>query len=148
VFIFDKAPDSESSKKMMLLKYKILYGMGMSKRYQIEKEKYSTLQKMQVNVLKFMGKFFSAKKICSMWEKMVSKYSDEETQWRFASNYLLNEPCFYRSDIYQKDDEGSIRGRRFPIPGGYDEELTVHYGDYMNPPKDKDAFEKHAELED
>ena len=34
------------------------------------------------------------------------------------------------------------------VPAGYDEELTVHYGDWRKPPEDKDAFVHHADLEE
>ena len=148
VFIFEVAPDKEFSRKMMKLKYKILYGMGMSKRYKLKGEKYSFIQKLQIGVLGFLGRFFSTQKICRMWENMSSKYAGEKTQWRYCSNYLLHELAFYRSELFEKDDYGTIRGRKFPVPVGYDEELTTHYGEWRKPPKDKDAFEHHAELED
>lgn len=148
VFIFDVAPDLKFFRKLMRFQYKIIYGMGMSKRYSIKGEKYSTLQKIQVGVLRFLGRFFSVKKICKMQEKMSSKYAGKKTEWSYASNYLLNEVAFFRSDMYNDTDYGTIRGRKFPIPIGYDEELRVHYGDWTNPPKNKDAFEHHAELED
>ena len=40
-----------------------------------------------------------------------------------------------------------FRDRELPMISGYDGELTQLYGDYMHPPKDKDAFVKHAQLD-
>ena len=64
VFIFDVAPDSEFKRKMMKFRYKVIYGLGMSKRYQLKDEKYTGLQKLQVGVLRFLGKFTTTPKVC------------------------------------------------------------------------------------
>lgn len=148
VFIFDVAPDQKFFRELMKFKYKIFYGMGMSKRYKLEEGKYSGLQKLQIGVLRFIGRFFSTKTICRMWEKSSSKYAKKKTEWSYCCNYFVEEKSFFRSDMYVRTDYGTIRGREFPVPYGYDEELRVHYGDWTEPPKDKDAFIHHADLED
>ena len=53
VFIYDVAPDDAFKREMMKFHYKVLYGLGMSKRYQLKDEKYTGLQKLQVAVLRF-----------------------------------------------------------------------------------------------
>ena len=133
---------------MMKFRYKVIYGLGMSKRYQLKDEKYTGLQKLQVGVLRFLGKFTTTPKVCKMWEKASSKYQGQKTGWSYACNNAIDETCFYRSDLYEYTDYGIIKGRKFPVPAGYDEELTVHYGDWRKPPEDKDAFVHHADLEE
>ena len=83
-----------------------------------------------------------------MWEKASSKYQGQKTGWSYACNNAIDETCFYLSDLYEDTDYGIIKGRKFPVPAGYDEELTVHYGDWRKPPEDKDAFVHHADLEE
>jgi hypothetical protein len=41
-----------------------------------------------------------------------------------------------------------LRGRLFPIPVGYEKELTAYYGDYKKPPKDRNVFNQHLDEED
>jgi lipopolysaccharide cholinephosphotransferase len=147
VFIFDKAPDSAFARKMLMLKNKMLYGMGMSKRYKSKSEKYTFIQKLQVKVCGFLGKFYTSEQIYGKWLKLVTKWQGKATGWRYNSNYPMQELNFYREELFKEDAVGVLRGRNFPIPVGYDEELTQLYGDYKNPPKDKDAYIKHVELE-
>ena len=37
-----------------------------------------------------------------------------------ACNNAIDETCFYRSDLYEDTDYGIIKGRKFPVPAGYD----------------------------
>ena len=46
-------------------------------------------------------------------------------------------------DQYRETIDGEIRGHLLPLPIGIDHELTVMYGDYMTPPKNKDVLIKH-----
>ena len=58
MFIYDVAPDNAFKREMMKFHYKVLYGLGMSKRYQLKDEKYTGLQKLQVAVLRFFRKIY------------------------------------------------------------------------------------------
>lgn len=148
VFLFSKAPNSRLLRKCLMIKSKILYGMAMAHRYSIDFGKYSMFQKAQVCVLIKIGKLFSVKKIYEKWYSMVTKWNDKQTNYRFASNYSLKSLAFFPSDLFEKADAGIIRGREFPVPIGYHDELTTRYGDYMSPPKNRDYFEKHLSEED
>lgn len=79
---------------MMKFRYKVIYGLGMSKRYQLKDEKYTGLQKLQVGVLRFLGKFTTTPKVCKMWEKASSKYQGQKTGWSYACNNAIDETCF------------------------------------------------------
>ena len=63
----------------------------MSKRYQLKDEKYTGLQKLQVAVLRFLGKFTSTQKVCRKWEKASTKYMGQKTNWRYVCNYFVDE---------------------------------------------------------
>ena len=43
---------------------------------------------------------------------------------------------------------GELRGRKFPIPAGYDSYLTHAFGDYMAPPVDRNMYKQHLDPED
>lgn len=147
VFIFDRAPNSALARKWLLLNSKILYGMGMSKRYGVDDAKYTAFQKLAVRVLHLAGKPFSAQWICHRWEQVASRYAGKKTAWRFPYNYSLKGQRFFPAELYEGVVWVPFRDRQFPLIKGYDKELRQIYGDYMHPPKDKDAFVKHAQLD-
>jgi lipopolysaccharide cholinephosphotransferase len=147
VFVYDKAPNGAIAQKIFVLKNKIIYGMGMSKRYQLDMNDYSGIEKLQVAVLALIGKPFSLHWIHKTWQKTVTRWENVETDWRFPSNYPFRDMRFFAADGYKRTVYSEMRGREFPLPAGIDKELTAIYGDYMQPPKDKNAFIKHAEVE-
>lgn len=148
VTILERAPSNPISQKLFLFKSKIIYGMAMSKRYCIHDEKYTLLQKAQVTVLRFLGAPFSAKWLYRQWEHIVTKWANQTTGWRFPSTYSLPYQKFFPEKWYETTKMFPIRGRMFPVPGGYDGELRLLYGDYMTPPKDKGMYRSHAKIDD
>ena len=147
VFVFDRAPAGKMAQTLLRLRCKILYGMGMSKRYRIADAKYTFGQKAAVAVLRLMGKPFSAQWICHRWERVVGAWQKQETGWRFASNYSVEHLHVFPESWYADTAFLTIRGRKFPVPAGYDEELTAIYGDYMKPPADKSQYRTHVQIE-
>lgn len=146
VFLFFKAPDGKLAQSMLKLKTKILYGMGMAHRYPEKKKDYPLMQKLQIAALTFMGKFVSVDFVLSRWWKiMLRRGGTNETNSRFPGNYLLRELQFFPEEWYKTTSYGMIRGRKFPIPGNYDGEMTAIYGDYHKPPKDKSIYVTHLE---
>ena len=145
VFLMFKCPASKFVQKKMILKTKILYGFGMAHRYSIDYSKYSGLQKVQVFVLATLGKLFSAEKTCKRFFKAMNKYSGIKSDFRLPAQYQLKSLQFFPEDIYSDTVYMPIREREFPVPKGYDRELTQQYGDYMKPPKDTSIFVKHLD---
>ena len=146
VFIFDKVPDSGFAKRRLQICSKILYGMGMSKRYRIDYSKYTPLQRICVAALALVGKPFSTQWICRTWTRIASGYQKRPARWRFPFNYQLHHQHFFPEELYTDTVWLPFRDRKLPLPSGYDAELTQIYGDYMRPPKNKNAFVKHAQI--
>ena len=143
IFILENAPSGAIGRSMMMLKCKMLYGMAMSKRYKVHKEGYSFAQKIVTGVCIFMGKFFSHEKLFKMWHKAMEKYSGKSAEWVLPANFPLQYVDIFKREWYETAAEGELRGRKFPIPVGYDAELTHIYGDYMKPPKDRSIYKTH-----
>ena len=143
VFIFEKAPGSKISQCIMQLKCKTLYGMALSKRYHHDNSEYTFLQKIQSCICILLGKPFKYETILKMWRRSMMKYQEKDVDTLFPANYLLRDLGFYKYEWYSDVAYGEIRGRKFPIPAGYDAELTKIYGDYMNTPKDKSIYKTH-----
>ncbi len=143
VFILENAPKGAFGRKMMLLKCKMIYGMAMSKRYSVDKSKYSFAQRLMTGTCMLMGKCMSHEKIFKKWNKSMRKYEGKSTGWVIAANFPIPFLDFYKYEWYNSAAEGEIRGRKFPIPVGYDAELTQIYGEYMKPPKDRSIYVTH-----
>lgn len=144
IFLFAKAPASPRKQRRLVRRVKIIYGLGMAHRYVIKDEKYSRLQKAQVWALTRLGKCFSAERVCRMWWKTVLRYqNDPKATCRFAANYQLKNLRFFEGEWFEGTAAGVIRGREFPIPSGYDKELTWQYGDYRKPPEDLSVYIHH-----
>lgn len=145
VFIYAKAPDNKLAQKFLLFRTKILYGLGMAHRYAIKKEKYTFLQKMQVLLLTSIGKYFSVNQICKIFFRLCSKWQSQNTKYYFPINYTYtgNYSRMFDRKIFESTVYGIIRGRKFPIPGGFDQELRQQYGNYQEPPKDNSIYIKH-----
>lgn len=143
VFVIDNAPSGALARKIHMLKIKTLYGMAMSKRYKVNREKYSAAQKLVTGVCMALGKPYSHEKIFKKWHKLTEKYNGKRTEYVIAPTFPLPFVDFYKREWYDTVAEGELRGRKFPIPGGYHAEMTQIYGDYMKPPKDKSIYVSH-----
>ena len=143
VFVFEKAPSSKLSQTLMMLRCKTLYGMAMSKRFKVYSENYTFAQKLTSGVCMLLGKLFKYETILSMWDKAMTKYASSDCEWLFPANYLLRDLGFFKYEWFSDVAQGEIRGRSFPIPQGFDAELTQIYGEYMKPPKDKSIYKTH-----
>ena len=117
--------------------------MAMSKRFKVYSDNYTFTQKLTSGVCMILGKPFKYETLISMWNRYMTAYKNKQTKWRFPANYLLRDLGFFKDEWFSETAEGEIRGRKFPIPSGFDSELTQLYGEYMKPPKDKSIYKTH-----
>lgn len=144
VFILAKAPNPA----VMRNGIRLLYGMGMGHRYNVKKnfEKYSFVEKAAVSVLSTVGKPVSARWICRSFNRLIHRWDNANSEYRVVTNFPTMQ--IQRREWMDEAVEKPIRGRLFPVPKGYDAELTHMYGDYMTPPKDKSIYIQHLDVED
>lgn len=149
VFIFTKAPASKLMQKRLIFKNKLLYGLAMNYRYKISWKKFTGMEKLQVAGVKAIDKALgiTAEQACRKWWDAVKRYENQDCPFRFASNYTPRSLRFFPNDVYDGAAYVPIRGRLFPVPGGYDEELRLQYGDYMTPVKDSQRYHQHLTIE-
>lgn len=144
IFLLDNASDTVRGVKSLAFKQKILYGLAMGHRYQINKENYSFTQKVQTSILSFVGSKLSMKKIIQWQEKLSKKKAAKPTKYCMCSNDqpryldLAYEVCWFNEIIYLP-----FRDTELPVPKGYDEKLTLVYGNYMEPPKNREEYIQH-----
>lgn len=150
VFVAAGCPKTNAGRKLFVLKYKVLYGMAMQYRFNVEYDKYSTLDKVRVAILRKTGRIYSGKnpdRIIEKWYQLFNKYDAKETGLRFVinspivSHYLKPMPDTWFSGV----SYGMIRELRVPLIGGIDQMLREVYGDYMTPEQDTDKYFTHLD---
>jgi len=144
VFILDKAPESTLSRKIQKVQMILVYGLSMAKRYKAKKEKYTLAEKAVTAILSTLGKPFSMEWLCRQHDRIVTKYQNTDSKLYFYSNSInVREEQYFPAEWYEGTEYAPMRDRMFPIPSGYHEELTMIYGDYMKPPKDRSIYIQH-----
>ena len=148
VFLHYHVPAGALSRKLTVLRLKLLYGLGLGHRYALDYGTYTPIQRIPVFLLAAAGKLIPAAKLCRRFfrtaDRLDRRYAD--SPWAF-SNWLTG-TTWQKMAWFESAVPGVLRGREFPIPVGYDEDLTTYYGDYMHPPKDRNAFIQHLDEED
>lgn len=144
VFIIDHAPNNRLAQKLYKFKFQFFYGLLLSKRYSINYKDYAFIQGLNVRLCAALGKSFKTETLLNIWHREMEKYNVKETDYRFLSNsMILRGLNFYKSEFYNESVMFKIRDYEFPVPVGYDEELTMHYGDYMTPQHDDNIYKPH-----
>lgn len=149
VFTFTKAPKSKMAQERLIFQNKLLYGLAMNYKYKVSWKKYTGLEKLQVAGTRIINKILriTAEQACHRWWRNVMRYKTQDCPFRFSSNYGPRSLQFFPNHIYDGVAYVSLRGRPFPVPSGYDEELRQQYGDYMTPVKDGKKYFQHLTIE-
>ncbi len=144
IFFIDYAGNSIKDVNTMALKRKIVYGLAMGHRYTVHHEKYSILEKAQSFILSSIGKLLPMHKIYDWYYRIADKYNDIPTKYCMVTNDLLKYMTLpYESAWFQGSVRMPFEDRELPVQVGYHEKMTLQYGDYMQPPKDKNEFIQH-----
>lgn len=148
IFQHFRVPENAAGRKAARLKMTLIYGLAMGHRYGLDYSKYTLPQKIAIGMMSLAGKVFPVKVLCRRFDRAMDKSDrkNEESPWMF-SNWVPG-TTYQRAEWYESAAEGELRGRKFPIPVGYDEDLRTMYGDYMKPPENRDGFIQHLDPED
>ena len=139
VFVMAKTPKSDFGRKWMRLRIKILFGLGMSRRYSIDYSKYSGLQKAQVWLLATFGHLVPLSFIHKRKQALTYRYQNVKDSYRLKVDVNPKDLRFYPESLYAGETTLSLRGREFPAISGYKGELALIYGeDFMTPRQDGD----------
>ena len=133
----------------MFFYIKMLFGLGMSRRYSIDHSKYSFLEKVQVWTLCAIGHLFPLSFLHKRQQALLTRHAKlTDNAYRLKINDNPKGLRFFPESLYAGETTLSIRGREFPAISGYKEELAIGYGeDWMTPRKEGD-FNRHLDEED
>ena len=132
VFPLDVAPDGRFARKMQFV-WTMIYSLFLA---QIVPENNGGLMAFGSRVL--LG-IFRGKKIRNRIWRMAERHM---TKYKLSENKCVTELCAgpkwmrpeYPKRIYEGVDYVTFEGLRMPCMKGYDEYLTMVFGDYMTPP--------------
>ena len=132
VFPLDVAPDGRFARKMQFM-WTMIYSLFLA---QIVPENNGGLMAFGSRVL--LG-IFRGKKIRNKIWRMAERHM---TKYKLSENKCVTELCAgpkwmrpeYPKRIYEGVDYVTFEGLRMPCMSGYDEYLTMVFGDYMTPP--------------
>ena len=132
VFPLDVAPDGRFARKMQFV-WTMIYSLFLA---QVVPENNGGLMAFGSKVL--LG-IFRGKKIRNKIWRMAERHM---TKYKLSENKCVTELCAgpkwmrpeYPKRIYEGVDYVTFEGLRMPCMKGYDEYLTMVFGDYMTPP--------------
>lgn len=142
IFIFDNVPDNAFFAKMKVFCLKILQGML---KYNIDYSRYGLKEKLLVAGTKIIGKVFSFNFKCHMYS-IVSQWGNKHGTVAlntYNDLYKLLE-IRYPKDIIKQYHKTKFEDTELYIMNGYNEYLTLQYGDYMTLPPEENRYPSHT----
>lgn len=147
LFILDEIADSGISQKLQILKMKVIYGMAMAHRYQLDLKKYKGISKFQVAVLAALGKLVPMPIIYKLEKQTARAQENGKRKTLYWSNY---QPDYVHLTIPKEAQERAeleFEGHRLLVPKDWHKVLSAVYGDYMTPPPKEKQIATHGDIE-
>ena len=148
VFLIAGEPEDERRRSAYIFKLKTLYGLSLAHRSFLYGDKlpYTPIQKLEMAVLGSAGKLIPQSKLAAARDKLIRAADAEDSPLCAKVNYTLRHlGDVYRREWYDGAALMNFESAVFPVPKGYDAELTAVYGDYMTPVQDSAEFITHTE---
>lgn len=144
-FIIDDLPRSKFKAEIEKFKQKIVYGLSMAHRKEIDFKKYKGIALLEVKVLSAIGRIIPMPYLFKLQDKWARKYSDKNLKKnikplrRYYSNYQPDYLyCTLKNEWIDKVSEYSFEGKKFLGPLNWNKVLKMIYGDFRRlPPVDE-----------
>lgn len=148
VDIFLVAPSARTKigSAWQAIKNFVVYGLALGHRAMESEVKYSLPEKIVSGVLSGVGKHIPMAKIHQMGHKLYAnkgKQRDKCNYCRVCNDLPKYFFLKYRTEWFVDTVRVPFRDRMLPVQSGYHEKLTMQYGNYMEPPKDRSEFVQH-----
>lgn len=132
---------------LQLTALKVLYALAMGHRPRIDYSKYHGVEKIAAHILPLIGKALPTRLLCRWYDRVSARSTSGERL--FVSNAPPTIGHFWGSGgpaetVFGHAVPGTLHGREFPLPAGWDELLRTYYGDYMQLPPEDQRVPSHA----
>lgn len=141
IFIFDNVPDNAFLARLKVFCLKILQG---TLKYDVDYSRYTFKEKLLVGGTQIIGKILPFKLKCGMYSAISQWGNKRVTAAVNAYNDLykfLN--IRYPRSIINQYEKTEFEDTELFIMNGYDEYLSLQYGDYMTLPPEEDRCPQH-----
>lgn len=147
IFTLSKCANSLFGVKLYTLAHKVVYGLAMGHRIKIHNEKYTWVQKIQTGILSTIGKLINMSRINQMHIWLCNLCVNKKKKYCILNNDIPSDLGIpLETQWFDKTVDMPFRNRVLPICSEYDKQLTLTYGDYMQPPKDRSAYVSHMDI--
>lgn len=124
----------------------VVYGFALGHRAMESEVKYTLPEKIVSGILGGIGKHIPMSKIHQMQHKLYDSKCKQRDKYNFCK--ICNDlPKYfflkYQTEWFADTVRVPFRDRMLPVQSGYHEKLTLQYGNYMEPPKDRSEFVQH-----
>jgi lipopolysaccharide cholinephosphotransferase len=148
LFTIDELPQKKGAAQMTLLLHKMIYGMAMGHRYELDYSKYSLFHKLAVGGMSTVGRRIPMRILFRLQRMVALKDRKGRSNLRYYSNYqpdylyvtLQKDWC---EDVVDLDFEDT----KLMASKNWDEVLTWIYGDYMTPPPADQQVPAHSDIQ-
>lgn len=134
IFVYDEVPIKKMSFRLYILKLQLIFGLSLSKRYNIIYKHYKGIYKLFAFVLSIFGKLFSIKFLYEKYRKASMSYFKKNTGKCYCTSWSPEYPGWiYNSKDLEEYIDIEFENKKLMIFKNYDNILTIGYGDYMTP---------------
>ena len=148
LFVLDRLPEGKFGAFFAKFLQKVVYGMAIGHRDQIDFSKYSLADKVRVGVLSTVGKLIPMPFLIKLQTVLAAKDWKKKTDKRYYSNY---QPDYLYvtldADWCEETVDLEFEDTVLMAPKGYDHVLTWIYGDYMKLPPQAEQVPAHSSIE-
>lgn len=146
IFLVANSANTVLGAKRLIFMQKVTYGLAMSHRYLGAAGKGNWPARICNVMWRFIRNFVSMQSIIRWRERLCLKYEDKPGEYCIIINDI---PKYWDVLYKRKWFEGVVykqfETQLFPVQSGYDEKLTLQYGDYMKPPANKNEYIQHMD---
>ena len=148
LFTIDRLPQNKLRRTWTLFLHKVIYGMAMGHRYQLDYSGYSPLHKVFVKVLATVGKPVPMRHLIFLQKKVALKDRRCKSALYYYSNY---QPDFLYVTLQAVWCEETVDlefcDTKLMAPKGWHDVLTWIYGDYKKLPPEDQRVPAHSTME-
>lgn len=146
LFLLDNGANTLAGLNVRAFCHRFIYCLAMGHRFRIDWRKYPIFQRLFLCPLIKIGTLIPMKNLLECQKKICNFHHDKPGKYCMVTNDLPQNLSLPYLRIWFTDTVMmKFWNRYFPVQAGYDEKLTLQYGDYMHPPKDRNLYVQHSD---
>lgn len=145
VIPIDNAHDNKLVHSINIFIIKVLQGLSKAKIVLDMSNYRGIIVKAAVMIAAFVGKVFTAKFLMRLQKRIAIANNHRETHNKCIYSYPFDYlDRLFPSSIYIDTEVMEFEGYHFPVPSGWDQILTILYGEYMKFPPVEERLPLHG----